>query len=80
MGFNKYYIPEPTDLIKTIISSGPNEFMRLRSKVDAVIGNSVSISIMDHVYDRVLDGKSDDSILKSLKLKFPDQYEKALLA
>jgi CBS domain containing-hemolysin-like protein len=74
MGFNKYFIPEPDALIRQIIETGPTRFMVHRSKTDAVIGNSDSIKIFDHVHERLLDQKSDSDIVKSLKLKFPKYF------
>lgn len=65
---------KPDDLVNQILSSGPTSFINTRKKIDAIVGDDISIKIFDHTYERVLDQKSDMDIIKSLKLKFPKYF------
>jgi hypothetical protein len=74
MGFNKYYVPEPAELVKQISISGPTEFRKNRLKIDAMIGSTDSVRIVEHVFDLVSMGTSDPEILESLTAKFPSLF------
>ena len=50
MGFNKFFVPEPTEVARQVKLNGPTQF--INRKIDAVIGNSTSIDIMDHIYEK----------------------------
>ncbi len=69
MGFNKFFVPEPAEVARQVKLNGPTQF--INRKIDAVIGNSTSVDIMDHIYERSQTGQTDDQILKSLVKKFP---------
>lgn len=77
MGFNKYYVPEPAELVKQISTSGPSEFRKRRTKIDAMIGSTDSVRIVEHLFDLVEIGTSDQEILESLVQKFPSHFGKA---
>lgn len=72
MSFNKYFIPEPAVIAEQIKERGPKSF--ISRKIDAVIGNPVSVNILDHIYEEVNLGKDDDSVLTSLAKKFPTYF------
>lgn len=76
MGFNKYYVPEPAELVKQISTSGPSEFRESRKRIDAMIGSTDSVRIVEHVFDLVEMGTSDPEILESLSEKFPSHFRK----
>ena len=68
MGFNKYFIPEPADFINRLESSGgPRQFVAIK-KIDAVMGNSDSIKMLDKMYEMVRAGETDSAVLSELKL------------
>ena len=77
MGFNKYYVPEPAELVKQIEDNGPAEFRKNRTKIDAIIGSTDSVRIIEHLFDLASIGTSDQEILESLIQKFPRHFEKA---
>ena len=72
MSFNKYFIPEPAVIAEQIKERGPKSF--ISRKIDAVIGNPVSVNILDHIYEEVNLGKDDESVLTSLSKKFPTYF------
>ena len=72
MSFNKYFIPEPANLVKLIHENGPTSVVRRR--IDAIIGNATSIKIFDHAYEQMHEGKTDPEILESLSSKFPTYF------
>jgi hypothetical protein len=76
MGFNKYYVPEPAELAKQISTSGPSEFRKNRKKIDAMIGSTDSVRIVEHVFDLSAMGAPDSEILESLADKFPSHFRK----
>lgn len=77
MGFNKYYVPEPAELVKQISTIGPTEFRKNRLKIDAMIGSTESVRIVEHVFDLAEIGAPDHEILESLTDKFPSHFGKA---
>ena len=72
MSFNKYYIPEPGDLATLMKQNGPKH--TVSRKIDALIGNSVSIEIFDFAYEMVRKKESDEFVLEALTQKFPDYF------
>ena len=66
MGFNKYYIPEPPEFFKSVERIGPGAFVATR-KIDAVVGSSQSILMLDLLYKLVKENIDDSNILKELK-------------
>jgi hypothetical protein len=77
MGFNKYYVPEPAELVKQISTSGPSEFSKNRKKIDAMIGSTDSVRIVEHLFDLAEMGSPDQEILESLVQKFPNHFGKS---
>lgn len=68
MGFNKYFIPDPAEFISRVESSGgPAQFVAIR-KIDAVMGNSKSVKLLDKMYEMVREGATDAAVLTELKL------------
>lgn len=68
MGFNKYFIPEPAEFISRVESSGgPSHFVAIK-KIDAVMGDSKSIKLLDKMYEMVRAGLTDSAVLAELKL------------
>jgi hypothetical protein len=74
MGFNKYYVPEPGELAKQILEKGPTEFRKSRSKIDAMIGSTDSIRIVEHVFGLAKMETPDSEILESLTKLFPSHF------
>ena len=74
MGFNKYYVPEPGELAKQISETGPSEFRKRRTRIDAIIGSTDSVRIIEHLFDLVNIGAPDSEILESLAEKFPSHF------
>jgi hypothetical protein len=72
MGFNKFFVPEPTEVVRQVKLNGPTQF--INRKIDAVIGNTTSIKMMDHIELEVSSGKLDKQILTSLRKKFPKYF------
>jgi hypothetical protein len=77
MGFNKYYVPEPAELVRQISDNGPAEFSKSRTKIDAIIGSTDSVRIVEHLFDLAEIGTSEQEILESLVQKFPRHFGKA---
>lgn len=68
MGFNKYFIPDPKDFIERLEKfTGPREFVAIK-KIDAVIGDSISIKMLDKMYEMVRAGHTDQEVLVELRL------------
>lgn len=72
MSFNKYYIPEPGDLATLMKKNGPK--CTVNRKIDAIIGNQVSIDIFDLASKLVNQNEADESVLEALTQKFPDHF------
>jgi hypothetical protein len=75
MGFNKYYVPEPGELVRQITEKGPSSFRENRNKIDAIIGSTESVRIVEHVFDMAEIGSPDSEILESLSQKFPTHFK-----
>ena len=74
MGFNKYYVPEPAELVKQIMENGPTAFRKNRNKIDAMIGSTDSIRIVEHVFGLAKMEAPDSEILESLEKMFPSHF------
>jgi hypothetical protein len=72
MSFNKYYMPAPENLATLMKENGPTH--TVARKIDALIGNSVSIEIFDFAYEMVRKKESDEFALDALTQKFPDYF------
>ena len=72
MSFNKYYIPDPAEFARLIKQNGPKT--TVSRKIDAIVGNSVSIEMFDFAYEMVRKNESDESVLAALIQKFPNQF------
>ena len=67
MGFNKYFIPDPKDFIKRLETvTGPREFVAIK-KIDAVMGDSLSVDMLDKMYEMVRAGRTNEEVLTELK-------------
>jgi len=67
MGFNKYFIPDPADFIERLEKvMGPKEFVAIK-KIDAVMGDSLSVDMLDKMYEMVRAGHTDEDVIKELK-------------
>lgn len=67
MGFNKYFIPDPAEFISRVESSGgPAHFVAIK-KIDAVMGNSKSVKLLDRMYEMVRAGRTNEEVLTELK-------------
>jgi hypothetical protein len=67
MGFNSYHIPDPEEFIRRLESgTGPREFVAIR-KIDAVMGNSDSIKMLDKMYEMVKADHTNEEVIKELK-------------
>jgi len=68
MGFNKYYIPAPQDFINHLEKDiTPSYFVAIK-KIDAVVGDSLSIKMLNKVYELVDAGLTNADIIAELKL------------
>jgi hypothetical protein len=75
MGFNKYYVPEPGELVKQISENGPLQFSRVRNKIDAMIGSTDSVRIIEHLFGMAATGLSDLEMRESLNERFPGYFQ-----
>jgi len=67
MGFNKYFIPDPADFIDRLERfTGPREFVAIK-KIDAVMGDSLSVEMLDKMYEMVRVGHTNEEVLVELK-------------
>jgi hypothetical protein len=67
MGFNKYFIPDPKDFIERLETvTGPREFVAIK-KIDAVMGDSLSVDMLDKMYEMVRAGRTNEEVLTELK-------------
>lgn len=67
MGFNKYFIPDPIDFIERLeTGTGPREFVAIK-KIDAVMGDSLSVDMLDKMYEMVRAGHTNEEVLTELK-------------
>jgi|LauGreDrversion4_2_1035121.scaffolds.fasta_scaffold741294_3 hypothetical protein len=70
MGFNKYFVPEPKQMIK-VLEDGVSDFFN--RKIDALVGNSVSMQMIDDAYGLLKMKVDEDEIIETLKTKY--KYE-----
>ena len=67
MGFNKYFIPDPEDFIERLEKfTGPRECVAIK-KIDAVMGDSLSVDMLDKMYEMVKAGHTNEEVLIELK-------------
>lgn len=67
MGFYSYHIPDPEEFIRRLESgTGPREFVAIR-KIDGVIGNSLSVEMLDKMYEMVRANHTNEEVIKELK-------------
>ena len=69
MSFNKYLVPEPSKMI-SVLEGGVAAFFR--RKIDAMIGNSDSMRMLDDAYDMMRLGMEETEIIKTLKENYKD--------
>jgi hypothetical protein len=65
MGFNKYFVPEPDRVLEMLKRDGVRHFFN--RKIDAMIGNSESMKILDDAYALVKLDLPDSEILNILE-------------
>ncbi len=65
MGFNKYFVPEPKDLISMLRRDGVRYFFN--RKIDAMIGSTESMRILDDAYDLVKQDVPDSEIINIIE-------------
>lgn len=72
MGFNKYYIPEPTRLAEQIKRVGPAQVVN--RKIDAILGSAVSIDMFKFICDSLHLGLSEAEVMLELAKKYPEYF------
>lgn len=73
MGFNKYFVPEPLALLKMLRRDGVRYFFN--RKIDAMLGNSESMKILDDAYALVKLDLSDSEIINILETNYATVLE-----
>ena len=73
MSFNKYFIPEPAEFASLIKRNGPKS--TVNRKIDAIIGNSISIQMFDAAYDLIKEDLSESDVIDALTQKFPSYFD-----
>jgi hypothetical protein len=73
MGFNKYFVPEPTDLFNILRRDGVRYFFN--RKIDAMIGSTESMRILDDAYALVKMEVEDSEILNIIQEKHADHLK-----
>jgi hypothetical protein len=76
MGFNRYHAPSPAELAARIYENGPRSILEGRRSIDAIVGETDSVRIVQLLMQEI-DSKTEDSqILKQLQLNFPQHFTK----
>lgn len=65
MGFNKYFVPEPANLVAMLRRDGVRTFFN--RKIDAMLGSVESMRILDEAYDLMKLDMQDSEILKTIE-------------
>lgn len=73
MGFNKYFVPEPNDLVEMLNRVGVRSFFN--RKIDAMIGSSTSMRILDDAYELVKENIADSEILTIIQTKHAEHLK-----
>jgi hypothetical protein len=73
MGFNKYFVPEPNDLVEMLNRVGVRSFFN--RKIDAMIGSSASMRILDDAYELVKENIADSEILTIIQTKHAEHLK-----
>lgn len=73
MSFNKFLVPEPKKMI-AILEEGVPEFFR--RKIDAMIGNTVSMQMIDDAWGLYQLKIDEDEIIEKLRTKYKREIEK----
>ena len=74
MSINKYFLPDPHEIVKHIEKIGPKLFVWYHRKDDARIGNGISLEILDETEKLVKGELSDDLVMIALREKYPDAF------
>lgn len=72
MSFYKYYIQEPANFVQLLKQNGPSAIVN--RKIEAIVGNPLSIQIFDEAYDLVRAGESDSDVLAKLSEKYSELF------
>jgi len=70
MGFNKYYVPEPKEMIR-VLENGVSIFFN--GKIDALIGNTKSMQMIDDAWGFLNMEMSQEEIIKELKKRYRNE-------
>lgn len=73
MGFNKYYVPEPKRML-AVLEEGISDFFN--RKIDAMMGNAISIQMIDDAYGLMKLKIDEDEIIETLKEKYKNELTK----
>jgi len=73
MGFNKYFVPEPTALLDMFRRTGVRNFFN--RKIDAMIGSAESMRIIDEAYKLVEQEVHDTEIINIIEKKHGESTE-----
>lgn len=77
MSINKYFLPDPEEIVKHIEKTGPKLFVWYHRRDEAIIGNTVSLEILEETEKLVKDGLSDEIVMLALREKYPDAFNLA---
>jgi len=73
MGFNKYFVPEPTDLLDMFRRTGVKNFFN--RKIDAMIGSTASMRIIDEAYELVKQDVHDTEIINIIERNYVESIK-----
>jgi hypothetical protein len=73
MGFNKYYVPEPNQMMK-VLEDGVADFFN--RKIDAMLGSPISMQMIDDAYGLLKMKIDEDEIIETLKNKYKNELGK----
>ena len=76
MGFNRYHAPSPAELVERIYENGPRSILEGRRSIDAIVGETDSVRIIQELMAEIDSKKDDDQILTNLRHKFPQHFTK----
>jgi hypothetical protein len=71
MGFNKYYIPEPQQML-SVLENGVSDFFK--RKIDSFIGNSTSMQMIDDAWGFLNMNMEQTEIIQALKEKYQHEF------
>lgn len=72
MSFTKWYLPKPSDFAEQIQLYGPVSVAKRNA--DVILGDPISVDILNEIVDRYNEGLNGGEILKNLTQKFPTYF------